>query len=149
MLQKGKLARRVLVPLAAGAALVGVFGVGPAFASNDWTSGFISSAHSRSADSHISGARAFLTIGWNGTDVDIDGFVDDTARDGRSAVMEIRYQVFYSGTWHTHIRYPGKASGKGDRDNVGPDRSLHPMRSVVARACTSNNGNIVSCDSWR
>lgn len=148
-MQKGKLARRVLVPLAVSAALVGAVGVGPASASNDWTSGSINAAHVRSADSRISGARAFLTIGWNRYDVDIDGFVQDTAPDGRSAEMEIRYQVYYSGAWHTHTRYPGKASSYGSRTNVGPYVNGHPMRSVVARACTSIHGNIVSCDSWR
>lgn len=149
MLRKGKLVRRALVSLAAAAALVGAVGVGPAAASDDWETGWFLAHNSRVARSSIHGAYASLIIGWDGYDVEIDGSVDDTAADGRSAEMEIRYQVYYSGAWHTHYRYPGKASGNGADTYVGPYINRHPIRSVVARACTSDNGKIVSCDSWR
>lgn len=149
MLRKGKLARRALVSLAASAALVGTVGVGPAAASDDWEVGHILAHDTRVAKSSIHGAYVSLMIGWDGYSVQINGTVDDTAADGRSAEMEIRYQVYYSGAWHTHYRYPGKASGSGAETYVGPYVNRYPVRSVVARACTSDNGSIVSCDSWR
>lgn len=150
MLTKGKLAKRVLVPIATSAVLVGTVGVGSAFASNDWTSGYISATDVRNADSHISGARAFLTIGWAGDNVDLDGFVQDTAKDGYSVEMQIRYSAYYSDAWHTNYRYLGNASGSGDKDEFGPYRSLHATRSVVARACLKNGSTVVRCDTtWR
>ena len=96
------------------------------------------------------GSHVDLGVYWKGNSVSINGEVKDTAGDGRSAVVEIRYQVYYSGAWHTHYRYPAKASGNGAQGLVYSQRSRYPARSVVARACVSNNGKIVTCDPhWR
>jgi hypothetical protein len=147
---KRKIVGRILLPMATSAAIVGVVSATPAFASNDWTGGSIHAAHVRNADSSIYGGRAFVTIAWSGYNVDIDGFAKDTAGDDRSAVMEIRYQVYYGGTWHTHYRYPVTASGKGHQRNAGPYRNRYPTRNVVARICLKHKGKVVTCDPhWR
>lgn len=144
-----RIAARVGVPVAA-TAVIGALGVTSAFATNDWSSGSVSSSHYRTASSSIYGAHVSLGVFWKGTDVSINGDVKDTAGDHRSAVVEVRYQVYYSGAWHTHYRYPATASGKGKQGIVYSQRSRYPARSVVARACLSDNGKISTCDpKWR
>ncbi len=144
-----KIATRVGVPLAA-TAVIGAVGMASAYATNDWTSGHVSSSHYRVPVSNIYGSHVDLGVYWKGNSVSVNGEVKDTAADGRSAVVEIRYQVYYSGAWHTHYRYPAKASGKGKQGIVYSQRSRYPARNLVARACVSNNGKIVTCDpKWR
>lgn len=147
--EKMTLRRWALLPVAV---LVLVLGIGtPAGASGrDWRSGTITESHVRSADSHVSGGRAFLTIAWAGYRVDIDGFVRDTAKDGYGVTMQLRYSVYTGGRWHTHEVFIGQASGRGHTDWFGPYRNVPPMRGVVERACRTHRGDILRCDtSWR
>jgi hypothetical protein len=145
----GRIAARVGAPLAA-TAVIGALGVTSAFATNDWTPGSVSSSHYRTAISNIYGAHVDLGVYWKGNNVSINGEVKDTAKDGRTALVEVRYQVYYSGAWHTHYRYPAKAAGKSKQGIVYSERSRFPARSVVARACLSKNGKVVTCDpKWR
>lgn len=145
-----RVASKVLVPLAVVAAVVGAVGVGPAAATNDWTPGSVISSSYRTASSTIYGSHTDIGIFWKGYQVSVNGSVKDTAKDGRSAVVQIRYQVYYFGSWHTHYRYMATASGKGRTAIVYSQRSRYPARAAYARACLSNNGTVVTCDPrWR
>lgn len=146
MLGTRKIVGRILLPVATCAAIIGV--ASPAFASNDWTSG----SHNwkdysfRQARSSVYGSSALLNMNWKGYKVDIWGYAKDTAKDGRSAALEIRYYVYYGGKWHKHYRYAATASGKGHIKFLDTMTARYPTKGVAARACLKNNGKVVSCD---
>jgi hypothetical protein len=144
-------ARKAIVVVVGAAALGATLGALPAeAATDDWAPGSVEGPGYRTATSSIYGSKLSMGIWWNGTDVSVNGSITDTAGDGRSAVSEITYEVYYDGAWHNHSRYFGKASGNGVRDVLLSQRGRYPIRKLYARACVSDNGTVTTCDpSWR
>jgi hypothetical protein len=139
-----------LALLSIAAALGIVFTATPALAADEWSpSGAApSSATCRDATSEIYGASAGASICWNSySDVWVIGTVNDSKKDGHSAVLQIRYQVYTTSWSGWHSRNVAVASGLYDVDNWGWQRSTYLTRNLQLRACRSDAGTVTNCDS--
>jgi len=146
-------ARRLLAVVVGALVVTLCLTVAPASATSDWTRGSApSTAKYRTASSKIYGGKMSLGVWWKGTDVSVNGRVDDTAGDGRCAIVRIRYQIYYKNKWSGwHHRTVGeRACGKGNFGIVYSIRGRYPTRKVKARVCLTKKNSIVTCDpKWR
>jgi hypothetical protein len=127
-----------------------VFTATPALAADEWSPSGAApdNATCRSADSTIYGASVNAGVCWNSySDVRVVGNVFDTAEDGHSAVMRMRYQVYTTSWSGWHYRNVAVASGVNDVESWGWQRATYLTRNLQIRACRSDAGTITNCDS--